>query len=271
MKRRLGELIAKKSKEKQIFIVTHDTDLIDGIVNTEIPFDVIKIKRDHQLDYIKFQSKKISNIHSEKKIPESLKVGFYDCAIFVEGVEDRYVYENGLKRKKILDDTSYAVVPCNGLDRISDQIKFSLELDLPMVVIVDFDALFSPRALNNILGVFKKYDSYKKLLPLIAQTEINLEDIRQNIKGIKNKSRGLTGDTKRYGTDLLKVITQTMRDLETLNVFVVPVGEMKDWTGGSGKRSAEDVLRRYISKSNTTYKGLTEFLSKIGVHLSNQP
>jgi|GEM_PF-3145766 predicted ATP-dependent endonuclease of OLD family len=269
LKRRLGGEIADLSKSKQIFIVTHDTDIIDGVINAEIPFDIIRVKSNHELDFIKFNKARISTIRTEKKNPDALKVGFYNCAIFVEGIEDRYVYENAFKAKHLLEDTSYTFVACHGVDRVSTQIRFALEIKLPIAIVVDYDSIYKDgsRPIKDILGALKKFypDKSTKIEEIIQL----VDEVANLTKGVSDRRLGLGGNLSNYDNDTLDKIKSLLDQLKEVYIHMVPIGECKDWVEGS-KLSAESVLRKYLARSESKYKPLTDFVKEVASELSGR-
>jgi len=266
-KRRLGTDIAKASKKKQIVMVTHDTDIIDGIINQEVPFDVLRIKPDHTIDFVKFDASALASIRSEKKYTPALRAGFYDCAVFVEGVSDRFVYGNIFHDRDFMKDRSYTFISSNGKETIPHHLKFALSIHLPIAIIVDHDALFEKDTLKNILETLIIYPQYAAHKGKIDETLTLLTKVNADTLGVIDRKKGLGGDQSRYGVSTVKDIQKLLTSLQELGVFVVPIGELEDWVGGPNSLSAEEVYGKYHWRPFAKYKDLTDFLEGVSSYL----
>lgn len=268
VKRRLGADIARISRRKQTFIVTHDMDIIDGIVNAETPFNILRVTPRKTLDIFKFGLRELRRLHAEKKSPDALKVGFYDCAVFVEGVGERYVYGGAISSKHLLDDYSYTMVACHGKDRVANHMKFALSLNLPSVIVMDYDAIYNKKdALVRVLETFLEYPQFRDQESLIEALIQDVEEIKNLTQGVADKTKGLGGDTTRYSNDTHNKIYRLLEQLKEVGIFLVPIGELEDWVGAAKQTVPEVVLARYLSRSNSKYRDLTGFLQEVTVYL----
>lgn len=261
----LAREIAKLSKNRQFFVVTHDVDFLEGIANSRRDFTVIKINQKHKVKVIDFNSVERRRTSSELKNSKALRAGFYDAAIFVEGIQDRYVYEYIIRRKQLVPDgVEYGVIDCGGNDRIADSVKFALDIGTSVAIVTDFDTLIKPKKKNGV-----EVNPASRIIYQMSSDEsivVLLGEVENIMKGRSNAKKGLSADN--LSTSEVSKINELLNKLKTIGIFVVPNGELYDWFGVKSKAgiAVEDLRNRYDNNSKK-YNELTKFLTELSQYI----
>ena len=259
----LGQIIARYTKgqsRRQVILVTHDTDMLSGLLHIARDATIIRINKDRSI------TTSSSNGIRQTSQTEFLRGAFLDAAILVEGIDDAYVYGRVFQQKKILQEYSYNFVPCHGKDRMTDNLTVYQNLNIPFAIIVDFDALYSDK--RN--GLIESYLVALKINNALSNTiQTQLKSVRNIISGKTNKKRGI-----RMGglTNLEKTqIQQLLVKLANVGIFVIPVGELEDWVNATkADKEPDEIVNMYTSASNTKYAMLTKFVRDVGGYIRNK-
>lgn len=259
----IARLIASESKNRQFFIVTHDVDFLEGIANSRKDFTVIKLTRKREAKVIDFNTVERRRTSSELKNSAALRAGFYDVAIFVEGIQDKYMYDYVVTRKQLIsDEIEYGIIDCGGNDRIADSVKFALDIGTRVAVITDFDTL-----LLNKDGAKKPARVEKIIMTLGYSIPVNLQKVQSIMRNRPNATKGVRAGS--LSDDNIRVIGLLLTELQDMGIFVVPCGELYDWFSAMTKEGvAVEDLRGRFYKNSSRYSELTDFLTTVSTYAS---
>ena len=248
------------TNKKQIFVATHDTELLRGLVESHGDLQIIKIHPGRSLTQCQPNSIK-STVATD-----SLRASFADATIIVEGIVDKFVYSEIIRRKHMLDATDYAIISEDGKSNIWKDHKYLSSLNMRIAYIIDFDALLNNK--NSPAAIFRLLDE------LDYNENCNVDEIKTQIdilnnttKGMQNRRKGLKLEAP---NETISLISGILCKLEGLGIFICPNGELEDWISKEKTvdLTPEKIVNIYMQGSNSKYSGLTTFLKKISTYLT---
>ena len=155
--RLLGEYIANKRRGKsQLFISTHSTDILDGLMmGSTNKIRIVRIQRIGNVNRVKELSKeKTAAIEKDALTRYSgvFKGIFYKHVIITESDGDCQFYSTLLNIKAIAGDQQPDVlfIHAAGKHRMGQLVETLKSLDVPVSVIADIDILNEELALKNL-------------------------------------------------------------------------------------------------------------------------
>lgn len=228
---RLGKTIGHYSltKEKQIFITTHSSDLLKGLLETNHKnLQLLRINKDHSINILENRAcKEIWDEDPIIKYSNLLDGLFHDLVIICESDVDAKFYSIILDQLTINLDVMFT--PSYGKEKIIKMRQVLNRLGIENKCIVDFDAISDKNFIQNICKVSNlDYNTIR----------INYESIFQFLK---DKSKE---DIKRAGK---QIISNQLHDnyelfidaLKNHDIFFVEIGELERFVqskvGKSGK------------------------------------
>jgi AAA15 family ATPase/GTPase len=233
---KLGKLIGSYSqtKDKQLFITTHSTNFLKGILESNHPnLQILRITKSHKINVLEnMLCKDIWNEDPILKSSNLLDGLFHDAVIICESDVDVKFYslildQIGKNTKDILFVASY------GKEKMAKMQLVLNKLNVENKCIVDFDAIADKNFIQNLCSVHNiDFNSLKPIYEPIFQF-------------LKDKDKE---DIKRAGKQILSSGIQVQYDnLHTIlcdnNIFLVENGELerfvKTKTGKSGKWLSE--------------------------------
>lgn len=254
----LGRIIASYAgRDKQIVLATHDADLLRGLLDSSSKATIVRLDSDRKVHVSE-------PVETKTHTAEALQAAFLDCAIVVEGVSDQYVYRNALELKKFLGSLSYQVIPAHGADRITEVLPYLSKLRVRGAVIVDYDVVLCiKKGEKLIMKILKGITPDRSYL---SSVDSLVNEIISDTKGLQDRKKGLAA---KLPPGVPQKIRNLVAELRKQGVFVCDSGGLEDWVGLQNDTSAESVYRRYRSGSESTYKGLTNFLKDVAEYLKS--
>ena len=258
----LGKMIGDYSKrrKKQIFVSTHDSDLLKGLIESNANPTIIRITEEHLARNIKGRDIRQG---TQSSVLASI---FLNAVIVVEGIQDQYVYNNIITFKKLMGDKSYQVVASNGKENICNDFYLYEKLGIKFAIIADYDSLHDKG---------KKVGAIKKCLISLGCIESDHKNVllkevatvNSFSANLNNKKRGLFCNDLSSGQK--SIISTLLCDLSDVGLFVCPVGELENWVNMEKSKNAtpEIIFAKYKSRCNSTYKELTDFMIKVCSYL----
>lgn len=261
-RRALGTLVAKLVKErgKQLFIATHDSEFLRGILSSDVSnIKIFYLKRKENIfDYTVFSAKDIatltqfkSNLYTERV----LNSFFYVKTILCEDENDRVFYEgaSALYLWNLFQDVNF--IGLNGRGEALKIFQKLQEFDLDVGVLVDIDFVldesFPPYISDTALK--DKFEEFKRTFQSLEQKNIiTREEFKESgIQAIEKRAPQATTNLK-----------EILDSLFNYNIFIVPIGELESWTRDDlGRRwSLQGSLNLVHSK---TKRKLKKFLERI--------
>lgn len=158
--RLLGEYIAQKRRGKsQLFIATHSTDILDGLLASGASkVRIIRIQRDGKINKVKELSKEKTQAIAKDALTKYsgvFKGIFYKHVIITESDGDCQFYSSFLSLKSISGEKQPDVlfIHASGKHRMGQLVETLKSLDVPVTVIADIDILNEE---NTFKGLFEK-------------------------------------------------------------------------------------------------------------------
>lgn len=155
--RLLDEYIAKERRtESQLFIATHSTDILDGLmVGGPNKIRIIRIQRMGDVNHVKELSKERTAAISSDTLTRYSRVLdgiFYEHVIISESDSDCLFYSSLLRTKTIAGETEPDVlfIHASGKHRMGKLAETLKSLDVPVSVIADLDILNEESAFKNL-------------------------------------------------------------------------------------------------------------------------
>lgn len=250
------------TNKKQIFVATHDTELLRGLVENQYRPQIIKIHPNRSLTQCR------PNDIGPTVATDALRASFADAAIIVEGIVDKFVYGEIIRRKHMLDAIDFAIIPEDGKNNIWKDHKYLSSLNMRIAYIIDYDALLdngrSPAAIFRLLDEL----DYRKNCNT-GKIKAQIDSLNHATKGVKNRRRGLKSGMTDKTTAL---ISDILYSLENLGIFICPNGELEDWINRekTADLTPERIVSIYMRGSNSRYIELTKFLEKVCSYLDAQ-
>lgn len=266
-RRYFANLIADESRMRQVFMVTHDPLIIDGIALSRKDFTVIKIIRNREVKIVNFDQQERRRTSSELKNSQAIQAGFLDSALFVEGISDKYTYGSIINRRKMMDASmEFGIVDCNGNDKIADHIKFAYDIGTKVAVITDFDTLYDVKDRGGekvpiIVPIMQSLKISEELINRVKALRPQLVQNKMKIAGVKTP--GVSANVIQDTTDLIDKLSE-------LGIFIVPCGELYDWFGKrkSKKSISPEWLRNKYFNRTKNFPELTKFLEDVSSYLN---
>lgn len=263
----LGKMLARPSnRERQLFIATHSTDFIHGLLDVDndnvIVIQINRVSNTNNLnalgaDKIKELWKKpllrYSNIlnglfHEKVIICESE----YDC-LFYRAILDATYESEGKTSPDIM------FTQCGGKDRISYAVAALNALKVSVVAITDFDIIDNSAKFRELCTSFglswnRLSDDMNKIF---ACLNANGGQIRDLIK--KNGSSLLFGDAP-------AAFCNVDRELRSVGLFIVPKGEIECFDKTINKEKKEwvySILERGNLGNDDKLESARQFIKAI--------
>ena len=241
--RQLGELIGESSsEEKQIFVTTHSSEILKGILSKCKDVNVIRITRKENINYISILDNLTLNEIIETprlRVSKVLDGLFCEKVVITEAEADETFYQEFLE--KIKPQSGLFFTHVNSKNNIYFVSKMYRKLNVDNIMIFDFDIIRKKEnfcEVLNLLGIKDRdITSYVKIITDIEEYIIslipgltNMGDIDQETKNlVKSKKdeyyhkkglRGLPLELREKTENMLKILFNN-------NVFILPNGELE--------------------------------------------
>lgn len=206
--RQLGKLLARElPKDRQLFIATHSTDFIQGVLDAgSSNVRIVRIQRSedtnliNQLDATGVKSLWQDPLLRYSNIFDGL---FHQKVVLCEGDADCRFYSAVLDAQLEKNPNANAVADvmfthCGGKSRMPMVIKALRELGVPVATIVDFDILNNERPLRDIIEVLgidwcniksdwrQIYNAISDKKPELSTAEV-VKDVQAVLENIQEK------------------------------------------------------------------------------------
>jgi len=267
-KRWLGKQLVNLAREqrKQVFLVTHDPIVLQGILDSPGRTRVLRIRTDDDGTHTLRQCdlKNLDDIGAKRNQDSYLQGLFYQRDVAVEGATDRAFYQiivEELMANRI-ENKDLGFVACGGKGGSKNVAYITSQVGLRTAFIYDFDALlFDIPLLHTIVemigGKFEKLDMLAGFL-------------QERFGGDEKKIKEGTGGADREGmkSDFvkqhLKYFEETMNELSEVGIFVLPFGSLESWAPEvEPKARFAESAPDAIKAQETLRKPLEVFLDKV--------
>jgi len=282
----------------QIIISTHNYHFINGIISASNTVDIFRLNREaNNTQFTKLSSESIKNlanspILNSQRVMEAL---FYRAVVVCEADTDRILYST--VARKDYNDEEVFFIHAHNKQTIHIVIDLLTSANIPCCSILDIDILNGHTDIEKLLKSFgydlsedyktllKRLKEYidgsddekalnqlqmdvKELLHQLNEGEHNFSGARGAINRIRN---GLSkwSNIKKNGIselpdDLENEITDFIKELSAINIFVAPVGELESWIDvGTTKKNKWIVSAlKFLNETETPIE-LKDFIGKI--------
>jgi putative AbiEii toxin of type IV toxin-antitoxin system/OLD-like protein len=272
-KRWLGRQLAQLAAErkKQVFVVTHDPVILQGILDSHGNTRVFRFEMD-QSGGRAIKQCDIDNtehIGAKKNQDAYLQALFYQRCVGVEGAADRAFYqnmaENLLGSSIAIKDLGF--IACGGVGQSKHMVEIGVRVGLKMAFVYDFDAL--------LLNLPVLRDIYAKR----GGSDTGLKELKQVLKekfGSDEKAIKLgTSDARKCGMNSsfarsnLALFEKCLKQLAAIGVFIVPGGAIESWAPEvENKLRFAEYAPEVILNNSALRKPLSEFLGDVVAYLT---
>lgn len=266
-RRSLGKFISENAdKGKQLFIATHDSEILRGILlssgkNIKIFYlkDYGEKRKCHYLDV-----KNLSN--KSRQYNEHVLNGFFNkLTVLCEAEDDRDIYQYAAQKYLPVDSVDVQFVGLNGKSEAINNLFLLRKSGINACCVFDIDALYSNEILHEDLQLprevkvkIQSFQAYLKNLLKIGQTGRTNKESSEKFKSelwCQGVNYPLLSGKK---ADMLDCINE----LEKIGVFIIEVGHLESWFGLN--KGDDKKLQKAINIMNVKRKiKLKKFLKKV--------
>lgn len=239
-RRALGALIAEMARKykKQVFLATHDSEFIRGLLNTGNQVKVLNLRdRQGRHEVAEIDLRDVRSVLNQRG--NSLKERapilneailnslFYDKTILTENENDRMFYEyySALRHGGALQNKRF--IGLRGIDEVLKMMEKLNGLGVNVASVVDIDFIitrYAPRYIQD-----REVDLHAEhviLRGLFNELSASDKDVfRKNLKELGLKAIGDNSLRQRYED----VISRYAK----IGIYIPEVGELESWTGVS--------------------------------------
>ena len=193
-------LVQDRNKERQLFIATHSTDILRGVLDSESPdVKVIRIRRNGNTNSVRLLSnERIKELWGDPLLRYSniLDGLFHESVVVCEADADCRFYAAVLDAVMSgrADDTKrpeLMFTHCGGKARLSVVIRALREVDVPVRAVADFDVLSEQEPLKSLaeaLGldwteIEKDWRTVKTAVDS-KKPDLNADDVKKEINSL---------------------------------------------------------------------------------------
>lgn len=273
-KRWLGRQLVElaKTQKKQVFLVTHDPIILQGILDANTTTNIFRIEREHggkgvvrSCELVQF-----SDVTAARNQEQYLQGLFYQRCIIVEGASDRSFYQNMIEDFPQVADADLGFVPCGGKASSKHMALLATKVGLNCAFIYDLDAIFfDSETIKSVYEILGGSDN-----PLIdLEAVLKTDSTVQQSKDAKERNRAVklfTGYTDANGLSTKwmqqhrTILEKTINNLAEFGIFVVPKGALESWAPEiTAKVRFSELAPDVIRRDATLQRELNNFLSKV--------
>lgn len=296
--RLLGRYIAEgRSSKSQLFIATHSTDILDGLIEGgSNKVRIVRIRRDGNVNHVRELNKEMTRAVAGDTLIRFSRVFdgiFFEHVIVCESDADCMLYQSTLELSSISGDRKPDVlfVHSAGKHRMAKMAETLKALDVPVSVIADIDVLNDERTLRNLVEKLggdwpgiqpywkAVYDTVVAIGPplnasqvsaLIAAELVGVASTGEFPKAKENAIKRvfktvspwsalkLSGRGALPGGEPTRQFDQLVTALQKLGLWIVPVGELEGFCKSIGSHGPGFVERVLEERSLETDDELAE-------------
>ncbi|MGB4777156.1 ATP-dependent nuclease [Microbacterium sp.] len=301
--RLLGRLLAERAADHQVFIATHSSDIVRGALESSAAVTIIRLRRSgHVNEAAVLDDAAIKALWADPllRYSEVLDGLFHDAVVVCEAdsdcryfaaVRDHLFPDGGGKGRR----PELLFTHCGGKARLPIVIRALRAVNVPVLVVADFDVLREPTnvraicdamggdwsafatrhgvltaALNQGARVPSRTAVREAIIDRLGEANEALnskdfEDLRRILRVESGwdrvKAAGLSGVPQ---GDPAKAASEILAELADLGVLVVPVGELERFEPsipGHGPGWVNEVLSR--GKHKTPSQDASDFVTQL--------
>lgn len=232
-KRWLGKQLVKLAQEqgKQIFLVTHDPIVLQGILDMPGKTHILRIEMDEEGNRTLRQCdlKHVEDVGAKRNQDSYLQGLFYQRSLAVEGATDRAFYQVMVEElmENRIENKDLGFIACGGKGGSKNVAHITSQVGLQSAFIYDFDALlFDIPLLRDIVNMFKGQSDKLDELARFLQDKFNGDEKRIKQETDQAHEVGMRSSfIKEHKVYFEEAITQ----LSKVGIFIVPSGSLESW------------------------------------------
>jgi ABC-type multidrug transport system ATPase subunit len=302
--RLLGRFIAEKRRNKsQLFIATHSTEILDGLIDGGLDkIRIVRLRRENNVNYVKELGKTQTQTVAKDTLTRFSRVfdGIFFEHVVCESDADCMFYQSLLNLSSISGERRPDIlfVHAAGKARMAKLADTLRSLDVPVSVVADIDILNDEKTFKNLFetlgGVWPDAQPHWKALSndiIARKPPMNATRVKNMIANEIQEVTG-TGEFPRDKENAIKQIFRAVspwsalkqsgraalrgepvKQFDKLNdkcaavgLWIVPVGEIEGFcssVGVHGPGFVEKVLEERNLETDEELKEAREFVSKI--------
>lgn len=260
---RLGEIIAEQAvNERQVFIATHSSELLRGILSKRQDITLVRVNRIGNVNKLNvLDSKQVATISSDPllsstRIMEGL---FYKGAIIVEADADAVFYQRIARQLKNADN--FHIAHAHNKQTVAKVLPPYKALGIPFSAIVDFDIIRVKNEFKNLLQQFTiPANELEHALELQSKIVDYIEDVDQK-KLLLNQLNELENELNR--------IKKNKENKETSTLITELAGNLKRIreSGSSWKKYKKIGLEALSKPMQIAFLKLNDICVKYGLFI----
>ncbi len=265
--RQLGEIIGSSATEdKQIFITTHSSEILKGILSTCRDVNVIRITRNENTNTIsELDTDSLKQIISTPRLRVSKVLDglFCERVAITESEADEIFYQEFLE--KINPQSGVFFTHVNSKSNICSVAEIYNKLDVENYMIFDFDILRSRDEFNKVIKLIslsdKEKDTYRSIRKEVEEYVNNKATARlksQDEKELKKQKDIIyhkEGINCIEGNDELKnKLEEMLNNLADKNVLILKNGELET--------NLNDAKIAYTGNKNLWIENAIDYIEK---------
>jgi energy-coupling factor transporter ATP-binding protein EcfA2 len=302
--RLLGKYIAEGRREKsQLFIATHSTDILDGLIEGgSDKVRIVRIRREGDINRIKELSKSQTRTVAKDTLTRFSRVFdgiFFEHVVVCESDADCMFYQSILSLPSISGERRPDVlfVHTSGKHRMSKLVDTLMALDVPVSVIADIDVLNEEKTFKTL--VEKLGGTWSEIRPhwhavnqavLNQRPPLNAEQVKSLIAGQIDDVGGTAGFPQANERAIKKIFStlspwsalkqsgrrglpngepttqydQLAGKCEAIGLWIVPVGEVEGFCQSLGSHGPGFVEKVLETRNLATDIELAEAREFVG-------
>lgn len=236
-KRWLGKQLVELAKiqKKQVFVVTHDPMVLQGVLDANTKTNIFRVDRDdtgiHKIQSCELEQ--ITDINAMRNQEQYLQGLFYQRCIVVEGASDRSFYQNMFEDFTQIRDKDLGFVGCSGKASTKHVANIATRVGLKAAFIYDFDVLINDAAvIKDVYNLLGGTGNPLTNIEKIFDAEVNKKNagkergkIIKELTGYNDKK----GMTSTWARDNRVVFDEAVTLLGNVGIFIVPNGSLESW------------------------------------------
>lgn len=277
-KRWLGKQLVDlaKKQDKQVFLVTHDPIILQGILDASTTTNIFRVERDTAAQGVirLCELAQFSDVTAIRNQEQYLQGLFYQRCIVVEGASDRSFYQNILEDFPQIADKDLGLVVSGGKASSKHMAVLAAKVGLNCSFIFDLDvAFFQPTILKDIFdllnGKGNPLEDVEKLLEADeairkAQDDKERNSAIKSLIGYTDK-KGVSADWAAKHQAIIDTFTERLRKV---GIFLVPKGTLESWAPDvTPKVRFAELAPEIIRQDPALLSELKAFLKQVLAHL----
>ncbi len=238
-KRWLGKQLVSLAAQqrKQVFLVTHDPMVLQGILDANTKTNIFRVDRDDEgkgtVRYCEFDKLDASHSRNQDQYLQGL---FYQRCIVVEGASDRSFYQEMLEQYPETQNKDLGIVVAGGVGNSKHMAYITAKVGLRAAFVYDLDVILENRELITQIyitlgGAGNPMEAFEAAINADAEVQATKSDKKKNQEAAKQ----LTGYTRKEGfseewaSKNRDILRYTFGTLASRGLFIVPYGTLESW------------------------------------------